>query len=423
MSAFWIHLAAVLMGVGGGSVIALGGDVVDATSLRGKVLAGYQGWFRAPGDAQNVGWIHWSRDDKKITAETLSVEMWPDMAEYSVEEKFAAPGWTHRDGLQAYLFSSDHPKTVKRHFKWMRDYGIDGVWLQHFVVDLPGAPAESRYESRYESRLRVLQHVRDAAKATGRVWALTFDMTGIKAAKVVDLIIPEWKKLVDAGILKDGRYVHENGKPVVMLFGLYRQSTVNDMTTEVANQLIDFFQQPGPYQAFLGGAGEWHWRRNDDPAWQKVFRRLDAISPWNPGNYEVRADGEKRATTNYWAADKAECDAHDILWIPTVYPGFGWDNLKKQAQGKSGIPRRGGNFLWEQFHELSKLGADSAMVAMFDEVDEATAIFKVTNDPPVQASLGTYEGLPSDWYLRLVGEATRRLREKVQVPPQVPIEP
>jgi hypothetical protein len=87
------------------------------------------------------------------------------------------------------------------------------------------------------------------------------------------------------------------------------------------------------------------------------------------------------------------------------------------------IPRRGGKFLWEQFHALSKLGADSVCVAMFDEVDEGTAIFKVTNTPPTQGHFVTYEEMPSDWYLRLVGEGTRMLHEKSVVPPQIPIHP
>jgi hypothetical protein len=36
---------------------------------------------------------------------------------------------------------------------------------------------------------------------------------------------------------------------------------------------------------------------------------------------------------------------------------------------------------------------------MFDKVDEGTAIYKCTNDPPLgESKFVTYEGLPSDHY-------------------------
>lgn len=39
-----------------------------------------------------------------------------------------------------------------------------------------------------------------------------------------------------------------------------------------------------------------------------------------------------------------------------------------------------------------------------DEVDEGTAIFKCTNDVPVgKSTFATFEGLPSDFSLKLVG--------------------
>jgi len=51
--------------------------VVDATTIRGKVMCGYQGWFRCPGDAANMGWVHWSRDSARIAPDTLTFEMCP----------------------------------------------------------------------------------------------------------------------------------------------------------------------------------------------------------------------------------------------------------------------------------------------------------------------------------------------------------
>ena len=45
--------------------------------------------------------------------------------------------------------------------------------------------------------------------------------------------------------------------------------------------------------------------------------------------------------------------------------------------------------------------------------------FKVSNDPPVgKSAFATYEGLPSDYYLRLVGKATRMVRKEIPLSPK-----
>jgi hypothetical protein len=107
----------------------------------------------------------------------------------------------------------------------------------------------------------------------------------------------------------------------------------------------------------------------------------------------------------------------------SVYPGFSWDNPTRHPPGINTIPRHGGQFLWEQFHELAKLKQTTLYVAMFDEVDEGSAIFKVTSSPPAQARFDGYEGLPSDGYLRLVGEGARMLRGQHSITARLPIQP
>ena len=50
-------------------------------------------------------------------------------------------------------------------------------------------------------------------------------------------------------------------------------------------------------------------------------------------------------------------------------------------------------------------------VAMFDEVDEGTAVFKCTNAVPAGPDqFATFDGLPSDYYLRLTGAGGRLIR-------------
>ncbi len=395
-----------------------GRKVVDASALKGKVLCGYQGWFRCRGDASGLGWVHWSRESGRIASETLTFDMWPEMWELPISSRFKADGMTYLDGRPAELFSSDDYETVNLHFRWMRDHGIDGVWLQHFVVELQGGPGEALYPS----RRRVLEHVRKAAKETGRAWALTFDVSGMPIDRCFDVLTTEWRSLVALGATAEDRYLKQGGKPVVQIWGVNPRARGAGMTIELANRLVDFFQEEGPNAAFVVGGCEWGWRTKSKPAWRSLYHKLDGISPWNVGNYGTDNKGEKHASTGYWKDDKAECDRLGILWLPVVYPGFSWKNLKHDHEGKATIPRLGGRFLWEQFHSLARLKVDSATVAMFDEVDEGTAIFKIRNDPPAQGSFVDYEGLPSDWYLRIVGEGTRMLRGERPISETIPLD-
>lgn len=368
---------------------------VDARSLHRKVLCGYQGWFRCPGDGTKEGWHHWSRDKNRLTKKSLTVEMWPDLSDYSPEERFPVPGWSHSQSEPATLFSSAHPKTVQRHFQWMKDYGIDGVFLQRFLVNLNRPSFD-----------RVLSHVRKSATETGRVYALCYDLSGTPAHRIEQRLTEDWKRLVDKEhITQDERYLHHQGRPVVFVWGFFSDR----FDAALAHRLINFFHQDNQYRATLVGGCQWHWRRETQSEWAKAFRKLDVISPWNVGNYTVR-NSRKWANTGYWQADMTEARTHGAEYLPVVYPGFSWRNLKGPAAARDTIPRLKGEFYWRQFVEAAKLEAKMVYVAMFDEVDEATAIFKVTNHPPRQANFATYDGLPPDWYLRLTGAGTELIR-------------
>ncbi len=381
---------------------------IDATTLHHKVLCGYQGWFRCPGDPAEEGWKHWSRNSNRLTAKSLTFEMWPDMTDYSDDEKYAVPGFTYPDGKLAHLFSSAHPKAVERHFKWMEQYGIDGVFVQRFLTEIANPSTD-----------RVLKHVRASAASTGRVYAICYDMSGSPQDRLFSTIVDDWKRLMDEQkVTQDPSYLHHNGKPVVFVWGFFSDR----FGPALANMIIDFFKTDKRYGATLVGGCQWPWRTEKNSEWAKVFRRFDVISPWNVG-HTMMVNNQKHATTDYWKDDIAEADKNKMAYLPVIYPGFSWTNLKGKSAAKDIVPRQGGEFYWRQFDTAANLGVEMAYVAMFDEVDEGTAIFKVSNSPPSQGQFQTYEGLPSDWYLRLTGEGTKVIRGERKSQPVLPIKP
>ena len=381
---------------------------VDASTLHHKVLCGYQGWFRCPDDPAQQGWRHWSRDGRKITPQTLTFEMWPDLSEFDDDEKYLAPGFKHTDGSPAHLFSSANSKTVDRHFQWMQQYGIDGVFLQRFLSDLRSPSVD-----------HVLANVQQSANKTGRTFGLCYDLSGTPKEKVFDLLVADWKRLVDQKqITQDARYLHHNGKPVLFIWGFYSDR----FGPELAHKIIDFFKNGPKYGVTLVGGCQWYWRTEKDQEWTKVFRRFDVISPWNVGN-STMLNGQKHAATGYWKEDLVEAKKSNMKYLPVLYPGFGWTNLQGRKAAKDDLPRLGGEFFWRQFSTAADLGVEMAYVAMFDEVDEATAIFKVSNTPPQPGRFVTYEGLPSDLYLRLTGEGTKLIRGERKNQILIPIQP
>jgi len=55
-----------------------------------------------------------------------------------------------------------------------------------------------------------------------------------------------------------------------------------------------------------------------------------------------------------------------------------------------------------------------------EDVDEGTAIYKVANETPVGKHFVTYEGLPSDWHLKLTGAATKMIRGESPCSERIP---
>jgi hypothetical protein len=385
----------------------------DPTSLNGKVMTGYQGWFNCKGDGAGLGWTHWAtnRDrDKLFGPGNVTVDLWPDVSEYD-EDELCTTGFTDEGGTPARVFSSHNPKTVIRHFKWMADYGVDGAFVQRFThsIDNP----TMRYH-----KDKVLSSAREGANRHGRTYAVMYDLTRTEDHKLIE-VYDDWQMLVDTmHITRDPAYQHHNGKPLVAIWGVgfNNQIKVRPSFSESA-RLIRKFKEAG-YSVMLGIPTGWRQQDRDaldDPDLHNVLLLADVLSPWTVGRYGDLPGVENHAR-NYWGPDIAWARDNEIDYMPVIFPGFSRHNMKGDELGA--IPRLKGQFFWSQVVATVNSGTNMLYIAMFDEVDEGTAIFKITNNTPAseETPFLTLEGLPSDHYLRLAGEAGKLLRKEVPLP-------
>lgn len=384
---------------------------VDTATLTDKVMCGYQGWFTAEGDGANCGYTHWTRGGVRPAPDTIRVDLWPDLTEFGPDERFPTD-LLHADGRRAEVFSSFRRDTVVRHFRWMEEHGIDGVFVQRFVKPLARRAGLVRADT-------VLEHCRAGARLHGRVYAVMYDLSGLEPGQA-EQVIEDWKTLVrEMRITQDPRYLHHRGKPLLALWGCgFKDDAKPRPSLDDWRSILRFLKddpEGGGVAIMLGVPSFWRERRRDsigDESLHEVLRMADVISPWTPGRYRTPEQAARHAA-DVWRPDRAWCREHSIDFLPVAFPGFSWHNM--QEAPLDDIPRLGGRFFWSQVTAAKRIGAEMLYVAMFDEVDEGTAIFKCTNDPPTAngAKFLNYEGLPSDHYLRLTGLAGKVIRGEV----------
>jgi hypothetical protein len=218
-------------------------------------------------------------------------------------------------------------------------------------------------------------------------------------------------------ITDDPAYLHHRGKPVVAVWGI----GFNDgrkYTLSECRRLLEFLKndpEAGGCTVIAGVPAHWRDLNMDavnDPELLEVLKLADIISPWTVGRYN-NPPAAARYAEKILRPDQAWCQQRNLEYLPVVFPGFSWHNMYGDPANK--IPRLRGKFLWSQFLEAKRANVSMVYVAMFDEVDEGTAIFKCSNTVPVgkESSFVDFEGLPSDFYLKLVGNGAKLLRGEI----------
>jgi hypothetical protein len=280
-------------------------------------------------------------------------------------------------------------------------------------------------------RNQVTSNVWAGAEAYGRVFAIMYDISGQPASTLVSTLTNDWNFLVNTmKVTSSPRYQRHRGRPVVAIWGF--GFTDRPGTPQDALTVINQFKAAG-FTVMGGVPTYWRTLNNDsqsDPAWANVYRAFDIISPWMVGRYATEAEADS-FRQNLIVPDLAMTTSLGLDYMPVIFPGFSWHNLQGGPSNPlNAIPRNAGNFYWRQAYNAVSAGCTMVYGAMFDEMDEGTAMLKLAPTAAELPAQGTFvplnidgTNLPSDWYLRLAGAATRMLRGDSVVTPVRPANP
>jgi hypothetical protein len=327
----------------------------------------------------------------------------------------------------------------------MKQYQLDGVMLQRFVSELENKNAML-------FRDQVASNVKTSAETYGRAFCIMYDITGYNGASLVSDITGDWGHLVKELKITDSKcYLNHKGtsgaiNPLLAIWGMGFSDGPNIPDTHPgtptdALNLINYFKNHNV--TILGGV-PYRWRTLEepdskpDPAWAKVYRSFDVISPWSVGRYYANDGNAIQAIDsiqlNTIRGDLADLTGLGVDYMPVVFPGYSHYNTehdKNPAEILNRIKRYGGKFWWRQLYNAVDI-AKCTMIygAMFDEVNEGTAIFKLVADQeelPLQVELlplnveGESPGnLESDHYLWLAGETNKRLKDGIEFTSNMP---
>jgi hypothetical protein len=376
------------------------GDVV------GKITVGYQGWFACAGDGAPInGWWHWSQDWSRPPSPSNNgtLRAWPDMREYT--HRYQTAYANLNNGQPATLFSSYDQQTVDTHFGWMRDNGCDTAALQRFNPTGGEGPTRDAMAAK----------VRSAAEATGRKFYIMYDVSGW--TNMQPEIKSDWTSKMSAHTSSPA-YARQNGRPVVCVWGFGYNDDNHPFSAAACLDVINWFKGQGCY--VIGGVPrEWRTGTGGSRAgFSDVYHALNMISPWMVGAISDAA-GSDSIYQNINIPDQADCDAHGIDYQPCVLPG---DVSARQ--------RRHGDFMWRQFYNMVRVGAQGIYISMFDEYNEGNQIAKTAeNAGMVPAGSGLLAldedgtACSSDYYLRLTADGGRMLKGQIALTPDRPTQP
>ncbi|ASZ14938.1 lectin [Chitinophaga pendula] len=365
------------------------GDVV------GKVTVGYQGWFACAGDGSPINaWWHWTQNWGQLpSAGNNGIKSWPDVRDYTATYVTAWPNLNN--GQPARLFSSFSDQTINTHFLWMQQNGIDAAALQRFNPNGQEGPV----------RDAITAKVRNAAQTYGRKFYIMYDVSGWQHMQ--QEIKADWTNKMSA-YTSSSAYAYQNGKPVVCIWGFGFNDDNHPWPADVCLDVINWFKARGCY--VIGGVPT-HWRNQESdsrPNFIGVYRAFNMLSPWMVGRIGNINDADN-FFNNVNTPDQSYCNANGIDYQPCILPG----DLQEHQ-------RAHGDFMWRQFYNMIRVGAQGLYISMFDEYNEGNQIAKTAENAAMIPAGSNFVTLDedgvvcsADYYLRLTGDGGKMLKKQL----------
>jgi hypothetical protein len=391
-----------LAGSNGGNSGGNNGGSTDTTKwpspagdIVGKITVGYQGWFACKGDGSPINaWWHYTQDWGTIpSAVNSGIISWPDVRDYT---NTYATGWPNLgNGQPAKLFSSYNDQTVDVQFSWMKQYELDVAALQRFNPNGIEGPV----------RDAITAKVKTASEKYGRKFYIMYDVSNW--TNMQSELKSDWLNKMKQ-YTQSPAYAIQNGKPVVCIWGFGFNDNNHPFSTTACLDVIKWFKDQGCY--VIGGVPT-HWReQNSDskPGFIEVYKAFNMLSPWMVGRMSKIIDCDN-FYVNVNKPDMDFCKANKIDYQPCVLPGTLQDKHRVH-----------GDFMWRQFYNMTRVGAQGIYISMFDEYNEGNQIAKTAetiNDIPVGSNFVTLDEdgthCSSDYYMRLTTDGGKMFKRKM----------
>ena len=402
-------LSAAALPLAQGALTALSASPAAAASapgdVVGKITVGYQGWFACIGDGAPIdAWWHWSQNEAQAPSPSNeNLKAWPDMTIY--DKGYTTAYANLNNGGAPNLFSSYDQQVVNEHCSLMQANDLDTIALQRFDPNGSEGP----------TRNAITAMVNTGAQNYGRKFYIMYDATGWTNMKTE--MPTDWTNVMSQ-YASSSAYAHQNGKPVVGIWGFGFNDANHPWDAADCLSVVQWFQSQGCY--VMGGVPT-YWRTgvSDSRAgYLDVYSAFNMLSPWMVGRIGTASDSDN-FYTNVNVGDQAYCNSNNIDYQPCVLPG----DLSAQQ-------RVHGNFMWEQFYNMVRVGAQGIYISMFDEFGEGN---QIVNTAPTQEFVPSNSGLQSldqdgtacsaDYYVRLTGDGGRMLKGQIALTNVRPTQP